>query len=33
MRVQVAKWGNSAALPLPKAIVAELGLSQVGRSM
>lgn len=26
MRVQIAKWGNSTALRLPKAIVDELGL-------
>ena len=26
MRVQISKWGNSAALRLPKAVVEELGL-------
>ncbi len=26
MRVQVAKWGNSAAVRLPKSVVEELGL-------
>lgn len=26
MRVQISKWGNSAALRLPKAVVDELGL-------
>jgi antitoxin MazE len=26
MRVQIAKWGNSAALRLPKSVVDELGL-------
>ncbi len=27
MRVQIAKWGNSTALRLPKAVVEELGLA------
>jgi antitoxin MazE len=27
MKVQVAKWGNSAAVRLPKAVAQELGLS------
>ena len=27
MRVNVAKWGNSAALRLPKAVVEQLGLA------
>ncbi len=27
MRVQIAKWGNSTAVRLPKAIVEELGLA------
>ena len=27
-RVAVAKWGNSAAIRLPKAVMAELGLKQ-----
>ena len=26
MRVQIAKWGNSTALRIPKAVVDELGL-------
>lgn len=28
MKVQVAKWGNSTAVRLPKAVVKQLGLSQ-----
>lgn len=28
MKVQVAKWGNSTAVRLPKAVVRELGLTQ-----
>lgn len=26
MRVQIAKWGNSAALRIPKSVLSELGL-------
>jgi antitoxin MazE len=26
MRVQIAKWGNSAALRIPKSVLTELGL-------
>ena len=28
MKVQVAKWGNSTAVRLPKAVVKQLGLAQ-----
>jgi antitoxin MazE len=29
MKVQVAKWGNSTAVRLPKAVVKQLGLQRV----
>lgn len=32
MRVQISKWGNSAALRLPKAVVEQLGL-KLGQEM